>query len=83
MSSKGSPKGVRASNIGNREAREDSQGKSGDLLHKYDPTLTVASGVQWTLAVRRKVPDGLVCLHDTPVQTKHLLGGFMPKQVMM
>ena len=46
-------------------------GKGGDLLRKYDPTLTVASEVQWALAIRRKVPDGLVCLHDATVH-----GGF-------
>ena len=34
---------VRASNIGNTEASENSQGKGGDLRSKYYPTLTVVS----------------------------------------
>ena len=32
---------VRASNIGNTEPSENSQGKGGDLRSKYYPTLTV------------------------------------------
>ena len=34
-------KAVQASNIGNTEPSENSQGKGGDLRSKYYPTLTV------------------------------------------
>ena len=54
-------KAVRASNIGNTEPSENSQGKGGDLRSKYYPTLTVVRKAYWALAVRRNAPDGLVC----------------------